>query len=474
MSEFNTRYLAQVLVEAETPLNISSGEHDALTDSVVMCDANGLPMIPGASLCGVLRHSLAEETKTKQIIHDIKNNPVSFIDDIFGYQGKDNDGRGSRLIVSNAHFIGLDGVIEGLKKVDWDDIFYSKFAELPIREHCKISHKGASDALEHGKFDNQVIYKGARFKFELELIGNDADSGNWNKLLNLLSSDSFRIGGGTRKGYGKLKIISAITAKFNFSDPSEPLQMNNYLNKSPRLSDKLVGKEIKEKLTSNSTDYIKYELELKPDDFYSFGSGFGDDEVDMTPVYEEVIEWKNDIPSFSKKKILIPASSVKGAISHRVAFHYNKLTGVFADNLSKEEIKKCTGENNNAVKALFGFAKDSESEDNGTSGGQKGNVIFSDVFEDKEKTKILNHVAIDRFTGGAMDGALFDEKVISQKDELNLTFLVNKKAFETDKVKQAFEKTLSDICSGMLPLGGSVMRGHGCFTGTVKKNGEII
>ena len=44
---------------------------------------------------------------------------------------------------------------------------------------------------------------------------------------------------------------------------------------------------------------------------------------------------------------------------------------------------------------------------------------------------------------------------------------VDKSAFEKDMdIKNAFEKTLDDICNGMLPLGGSTMRGHGCFTGT--------
>ncbi len=73
-----------------------------------------------------------------------------------------------------------------------------------------------------------------------------------------------------------------------------------------------------------------------------------------------------------------------------------------------------------------------------------------------------------------MDGALFDEKVIDNKEEIELEFLVNEKAYENEKenVKEAFEKTLKDIITGMLPLGVSVMRGHGCFKGTIKKNGE--
>ena len=460
MSVYNLRYIAQIIVEADKPLNVSSGESDALTDSLVMTDANGLPMIPGTSLCGVLRHAFAEFNKEDDKNKGLEDKTES---KIFGYQKeKKNDGGGSRLIVSNAHFVGKNGkVIEGLQNIDWNDKdFYSKFQELPTRQHCKINEKGTT--IKGGKFDEQVIYKGTRFKFELELIGNPDDKENWEELLKLFNCETFRIGGGTRKGFGKLKIVNCKTKTFDVKN-------DEYSNKSSSLNADFQGEE---KITENSTNndkYIKYELKLIPDDFYSFGSGFGDDDVDMTPIYEEVIEWNNGKPSFSEKKILIPATSVKGAISHRVAFHFNKLVGNFAEDI--DDFSKVTDENNDAVRCLFGCGKGSEADDK----GKRGKVVFSDVFiENKNEIKILNHVAIDRFTGGAIDSALFDEKVIAQKDEIKFELLVNKDALKTEKVKLALENTLKDICSGMLPLGGSVMRGHGCFSGEITKNGEKL
>lgn len=459
---YNLRYIAQIVIEANTPLSLSSGEQDALTDSLVMTDANGLPMLPGTSLCGVLRHAWLEKEKNNDTVNSV-----------FGYQGKDNDGSGSRLIVSNAHFVGSDGkVIEGLKQIDWSNPFYAKFAELPMREHCKISYKGAADAEEHGKFDNQVVYKGTRFQFQLELVGDESEIKDWQSIINLLRHESFRIGGGTRKGYGEIKIVSAVTRQFDLNQVDE---LGAYLEQSARLSQPLINAErITGDAAIDNSIWEKYELKLRPEDFYAFGAGFGDNDVDMTPVYEEIIKWdeKTGIPEFDAKKILIPASSVKGAISHRVAFHYNKHTGVTADGKSNDELEKVTGENNSAVHALFGAASDTSDD---KASGCRGNVIFSDVFIDKHlDEKILNHVAIDRFTGGNRDGGLFDEKVISQNDEFILKMLVNKRKFEDEKVKLAFEDTLKDIVNGMLPLGGGTMRGHGCFNGEVRRNGEKI
>jgi len=460
----NLRYIAQFVVQAETALNLSSGDQDVVTDSLIMTDANGLPMIPGTSLTGVLRRTFADSTNTKQIIDNVKENKKSFIDDIFGYQGKDNEGSGSQLIVSNGHFVGMDNtVIEGLQVIDWGSVFYEGFVEMPIREHCKISENGT--AVKHGKFDNSVIYKGTRFKFELELMGTEEDRDNWNSLLNTFTNKSFRIGGGTRKGYGKLKVISANATSFDLSNDGE---LDAYLNKSARLTEPLAGStNILSNLTGDEDHWLNYELNLTPEDFYSFGSGFGDEEVDMTPVYERVIKWNSGKPYFSNKKILIPASSVKGAISHRVAFHYNKEINEWADGKSKKELENVTGENNEAVKTLFGFAKDDKDENDDKKKGQRGNVIFSDMFIENQNTeKILNHVAIDRFTGGALDGALFDEKVITQQDAIVLELSVHKTAFENENVKKAFENTLEDIITGLLPMGGSTMRGHGCFSGT--------
>ena len=79
-------------------------------------------------------------------------------------------------------------------------------------------------------------------------------------------------------------------------------------------------------------------------------------------------------------------------------------------------------------------------------------------------------MAIDRFTGGAIKGALFSEKTVYGGNELKIKILVKMKDMDDDVVI-AFEQTLDDICKGMLPLGGGVNRGHGIFTGTIKKNG---
>lgn len=474
MTTYTHRYLARIILEAATPLAVGSGERDVITDQLVTTDVNGLPYIPGTALAGVLRNSLEL---------DLGKNVV---DTLMGFQGDKkkngpNDGQGSRLILSHAQMIGYDGnPIDGIVNIVWDDDFYNQFQNLPVRQHVRISNKGATE--DKGKFDEQVVYKGTRFCFEIELISDGKDEDIWENILDTFNSSLFRMGGGTRKGFGELTVTDCKSAILDLTDI--PV-LNKYLAKTSCLNDIFWNFDSDSKRVIDSDKWIKYELKLQPDDFFLFSSRLESADAKMIPVTEKIIEWDKEIipniPSFTEEQILIPATSVKGALAHRVAFHYNKLTGITVEKISELastkgilfeiKAKQFIGENNHAVRELFGFSAKGDD-------GQRGNVILSDLFNGElipEKKKLLNHVAIDRFTGGAIDGALFNEEVIYGKDSIyNFEIQINKKSIEDSFVLEAFEKTLADLCTGMLPLGGGTMRGHGSFTGSILKNGKEL
>lgn len=160
----------------------------------------------------------------------------------------------------------------------------------------------------------------------------------------------------------------------------------------------------------------------------------------------------------------MPATSFKGAIAHRVAFHYNKLKGCYIDNGLATE-----GNNNEAVKQLFGYI-------DAQGANHRGKILFSDLFVESQNAcseKVIPHVAIDRFTGGALDGALFSEKTVYGPDahmELHILCPV----VEDECINRSLQLALEDICKGLLPLGGGVNRGNGTFVGNLKKNSETV
>lgn len=470
----NYHFLARIVIETKAPLHIGSGNKSIKTDSLVLRDVNGLPFIPGTTIAGLLRHSLDKNDQ----------------ETLMGSQKE-----GSRLIITEARMLDENGnVLDGmLSEKELNTNFLSHFRnQMTIRQHVRINHKGTAE--KHGKFDEEVVLKGTRFCFEMEMISSDDDDSKFKSLLNTFASDTFRIGSGSRSGFGAIEVIDN-KCQYMKIDLSDEKQRLWYLNKSSSLSNKWntsldnpksetdpkqqIKYEIEEiSLLPSVEGWIRYTLNIEPEDFVLFGSGFSDEkgDADITYVKEEFIDWDAPKDKIQKREkiLLIPASSIKGALAHRTAFYYNKVKQHFADQLPLgTSLKDYVEENNFAVATLFGSKGNSDGE-----GKQRGNVLISDVIEVRNlHGKYLNHVSIDRFTGGAIDGALFTEEVLYAKNEkISIILYVNNKAFdnnilgvEGNNIKIAFERALDDICNGLLPLGGGVNRGNGCFKGSYIK-----
>lgn len=518
---YTHRYIARICIEAESALSIGSGEKGLNTDRLVARDANGLPYIPGTGLVGVLRHSFQN---------------TSWVNEIFGSGG--TDGKGSRLIVSSAFLVGEDGhtIMDGLRKITFNEGYYSYFDRLPERDHVRINDKGTADVENHGKFDEELVHKGTRFVFEIELIASksEEDKEVWYKLISGINSPMFRVGAGTRKGFGKLKVITE-NSKIISLDLRAEKDLTTYLNKSGSLNDDISSWDslnIKN-VVAEYDEWENFSLKLRAKDFIFFSAGIGDEDADNTSKVERFFVWDSGRPILSNDQILIPASSIKGALSHRVAYHYNALVGAYIEELGdhsfesqldvqslinvieddfgiansnyessssewdtiKEKIEglqlkdinewsdfennlkdemdgvgenKPTQENNNAIKKLFGYSKNSEK----VQHGLRGRVLIDDIYQSFNREKVFNHTKIDRFTNETIDGALFQEKVYYPDDQqFDFEIWVNKEAFsgdDGDKIRLAFEKTLEDLKKGRLPLGGSTAKGHGSFVEIIK------
>ena len=455
------RYLAQMTLEATTPLQIGSGRKGIKTDSLVVRDVNDLPFIPGTTLAGLIAHALGSEKEC-----------------LMGSQQE-----GSRLIVTEAKLLdkygkAIDGLVDFTQLNSDNKAFLKHYEQLPIRQHVRICHKGTAE--NTGKFDEEVVMKGSRFCFEMELIASKDESKAFDKLLLLIQSPTFRIGSGSRSGFGQVKVVKCRCRTIDLEKEDE---RNLYLSKSSKLGADWEGwQDADDKIKEQDTcdGWTAYKLVLRPEDFVLFGSGFGDPmgEADMTYVRETYITWKDDGSLATEanldKVVLIPGSSVKGAISHRTAFYYNKKKEIFAERLTPDEAKQVVGKYNDAVKAIFGSEGERNPETKKMENKQRGKILISDVIEVREQAlpKILNHVSINRFTGGAIDGALFNEQTLyasAKGEQFEIDLMVANEAIADDDICSAFEEAVKDVAIGMLPLGGGVNRGNGLFVGEAKK-----
>lgn len=488
--KFPIRYFARIVVEAETPICIGGNETDIELDSPVEKDFNGLPYIPGTAITGYLSQKLRNKIPSDQYFQ------------MFGGQ-KNNKSYGSEFITSNAYLVDQDeNVIQKPFPIPINNDFLRKFLFLPVRQHVKINHRGTGTKM--GKYDREIVYKGARFKFEIEVQTKEINDTLWESVLSSFYDDDFYIGAGTTNNFGKLGVVTIHQNKFNVTD-------DDYQNITVDLNSEIpvLTEHIKPITTNNS--YITQTLNLSCDNcFFHFGAGFGDEMVDDINYSERVIETNiSGKREFTEAKYVIPGSSIKGAISHRVAFEWNKIkentvekiinsntentkTKIF-ENLNdfkdmiltandietiQEKINKINaykksvseievtdvlddlfdeyaGENNAAVAEVFGTAKDEN------KNGKIGNLIIEDVYLPGDLANfIFDHNKNDRYSGGTIDTALFNEKVISHS-EIPLKIKTNIDL--SPEIRAILDSVFEQIKTGQLQLGGKTTKGFGIF-----------
>ncbi len=477
---FPIRHIARIVIEFTTPFHVGTGEGGYGADALVITDANGLPAIPGSSLAGALRAAFIAHTR------DTKR-----ADNLFGFQREDA-GVGSRLSLTWAAIHKsddqpVDGILDrsSLEGTKADPVLRQALT-LQIRDHVRLTHRGG--ATPGGKFDEQPVAAGHRFTFEMELV--DKDDNDWEALIKCLNSPALRLGGKSRRGYGAFRLERFNKKSFNLGyEPDFEAYASHpaSLARQPAWLTELQTANPQNGRQSASTRAVTLTIHIKPRGFWMFGGGedtppTGADPADMAPLKQDRIVWDDNKGRVESGMLLLPGSAIKGAISHRVAFHFNRLSNDprdshFADNIAngcnndkqghasaQGKLGRVTGVCNRAVQELFGFVK----EDNGRgveSGAARGRVLVDDLFwfTPPPPQQRVPHVSIDRFTGGAMDGRLFCERPLWQGDfpELKIT-LLDADAISS-KTRKALRAALEDIIEGRLALGAGAGRGLGFF-----------
>jgi CRISPR/Cas system CSM-associated protein Csm3 (group 7 of RAMP superfamily) len=472
-------HLARFVLEARTALSIGTGGADGVYDHPIVRDANGLPLIPGTSLAGVLRHLWIMDRGGKE----------TAANHLFGFQRRDR-GDPSRLEVSACALHDSQGrPVEGLllgdagRKRIADDLLKRALAtrdDPRFRDRVRIGHRGVT--IQTGKFDRGVLIAGYRFSGELRLWSHAAEAPDWQMLLALLADPRLRLGGGTRAGLGAFKLIKLHTARF---DLKQQEQVAAFARLGVSLADTKGLAEIPvNKLPGSPAPVSTLKIALDPRDFWRIGQGDQplvrrDRVPDLLPKQEPMVTWDAaGRGSIGTRYALVPGSSVKGALAHRTAFHWNVLNGITVEKLIEEQgltklaewdkSMDCDG-----VRALFGYAKDKDRAV-GTAGepteptGQAGHLLIDDasVTVTDNQVQTMIHNSIDRFTGGVRNRMLFTEELIYKRPfNLVITLLPGAERIDA-QARQAFAQALRDLCEGHLALGAGTTKGHGAFAGT--------
>ena len=449
MIEERSHYcMLQVTLEATSAHGVHSGRGDATHDVLVVRDANGLPALPGSSIAGILRHAFMERHGEKDT------------NSLFGYIGKDQQPSWLTVawgLVHDSH----DQPCEGIDpKAGDDELLHDLLDSKPlVRQRVRLTHRGT--AASTGKFDTTLIPAGVRYTTVIGYWcdGSETSRQQWASLLALLQQPALYIGHGTRSGAGAFRVHALHQGCWDLRTAEGQA---GYCSR-PR--SRCVTTGLTPVVTESNSSALFVTLELQAESGWRIGGGErplgmmlpgNTDKIpDLLPMHEARVTWAKGKGVWQGQYHLLPGSAIKGALRHRLAYHYRCLSQQFAEDGVETDAESCP-----AVKTLFGFATDQDA--------GAGLLVVPDIALLEQQTRIMMHNRIDRFTGGVMRGALFGEQVLwRSRMTLRLEVLSpTRMALVEPAMRQALQRTLEDLAQGWLPLGAGGSRGLGVFTDT--------
>ncbi|MBO4556701.1 MAG: hypothetical protein J5706_08065 [Elusimicrobiales bacterium] len=411
------RYVLKGTVKLESPLLIGGGEGNAFIDINILKDSNGNPLIPGTSLAGVLLAMSEEKYKI-----------------FFGKMSKEKE----KSSQDTQSILSIDDIT-------------LKDSEITVRDGVKIN-RDTGVAEDKAKFDYEAVERGAKGNFKMTLTIRERfkneNSDEFIKILAGMLRHGIFLGSHTTKGFGK---ICTEQISLDVYDYSMPEDVKAWLQDKPCPSNLLDGQtysenEIAENSFSVEADFVLNSSLIVRTSRYD--ETYSDVYVDLEKIAA--------VQLLSNGDYVIPGSSIRGVICQRA-----------------EEILKACGSKNyeNALKFLFGFASENQKEYT----GKKSRLAVEECYISRSNGNVKHckqtRNKIDRFTGGTIEGALFEEIPIwnkkgSSQPYIKLRFMI--------KDCQPWEAglmmfVLKDLWQSDLAIGGEKSIGRGTLKGIKAK-----
>lgn len=455
MSERRFLQVARLDLEALESLAPSTGAPDSIWDNLLVRDANGLPILSGTSVTGVIRQAFA-------LAHPDADKRLFGTSYRAGARGESD---ASSVSVSDGLAVGAKGqVVEGLDADEsWrgDPVLEFLAEDQPVqRDHIRLNSAGV--VAETAKYTRAALPRGTRFRLQMELRSGTERAEDWATLLGFLKDRYFRIGGATRSGLGLVRVIKAREATLDLAEAKDRAALQNDWSRL----DTDVGLSLVHAPNDPLAGFSqRFERQLAPESFFRFGAnqprGLSGDPKAAKMLIEKVITWPNaeteatETPGVAER-LVIPASAIKGALRHRTAFHWRCLKELFDEKEREAELT-----------ALFGAPRATEG--GGKAAGGAGRLVFHDIFlelPEASNVTVMPHSSLDRFTGGVRRRILFSEELL-QKASGPLSLRIGLEAEPDDPdLLAAFEDSLDDLEMGWLGLGAGWAKGHGTFQKT--------
>lgn len=429
------RTYMELSLKMSSPLLIGTGENE-YTNMDILVDEIGQAILPASSIAGALRQYIKAVYITDKKGEEIANALFGEDRDFGMEQGLPNRGHQSRLFI-------------------YDTILHS--AVISRRDGIRLDEFKTTD--DKAKYDMQIVEAGTKCKMYLELRERESDcqgEGDQSQLLGYLmdaiaalSDGEITIGAKGNRGFGKICVDEVKMMQFNMKDKEEHFK---WLDWNYREDDAFKNSGIWDLKLLASNREKRYNTLCVPL------------EIKNTIIIRDyVVDSPQNIDYkhlMSGKMPVITGTGWMGAIRSRIATIIYEILSKSQFNSSTElSMEACQQK----IDSIFGTWITADTNTN--------NLVASLVKVEESTIKKGHELkttrnAIDRFTGGVINGSLFTASpYIGGKTELMLRWSNTLREPLSSSICGLLLWALKDLQEGLLAVGGETGIGRGIFTG---------
>lgn len=408
----------------DTPTCFGSGDNDGNIDLEILRDSiEDKALLMGSSTGGALRNYLCEYEHGYDAVEESI---------LFGAKRSDDDGEQSPLIINDA--------------------LSSEIIKAEIRDGVKIESitRTADDG---AKYDLEFLASGTIFNLYFELL-IDKESNRERLIKELaialqgLEQGKIHLGIKKNRGFGRCHVKEWQIWQFNLQDSKQRIKWlkfphweSGFLDNHPIHNN--IANALGVKINNDEDDKRKH---LTITAKFTLASPLliasGQASIDKAPDVVHLKSLRNN-----ELKSILSGTSLAGILRHR---------GERIINTIQQDSKKTE----NIIDEIFGvdFSNDK------TKTAKASRLIVDEVEIENTTDLIQNRITIDRFTGGALHGALFNEQPIFRNDKTNLEIKIKLRQPKDYEIALLL-LLLKDLWTGDLPVGGTSSIGRGRLQG---------
>ncbi|ERT08412.1 RAMP superfamily protein [Lyngbya aestuarii BL J] len=461
-------------------------------------------LLTGSSIAGALRNYLRERNKGYGKSDRRIDIAAKLFGDLFAYEDEKS--------LSEKHKIRLREN-DTQSSLIIDDAISAKPIQSELRDGVKINSITRT-AVDKAKYDLELLQGGTEFPlcFEL-LIEKDSNERELRKGLAIalsgLEQGEISLGMKKRRGFGRCHVKEWQVWHFNLEDPGDRMAWLKFEHWHTALFSELPSySSIKDAFTQaniNKVDFDELEREDQRDRFtinatFTLASPLlirsGQAETGRAPdvvhlksariinevkyflasclrqqMFSQAIAWLNLLPQEitvwtsenlelfllayfllqpSRSKLpILSGTSLAGVLRHRAERIVKTLQCSFNQNPECDQEPEI-------IKSIFGHVENKRS--------QASRLIVREAEIEEYEELVQTRIAIDRFTGGAYHGALFQEQPVFANDETELKLEIELRNPDQHEIGLLL-LLLKDLWTEDLPVGGSSSVGRGRLQG---------